>query len=106
MRLKKNDTVIVVTGRDKGRRGKVLEFTKNRQRVVVEGINQVKRHVKAGRDPKSPQGGIIEVAASIHVSNVKPVCNRCNQPTSIGVRTLEGGEKTRYCKKCNESLDK
>ena len=106
MRIKKNDTVVVLSGRDKNRRGKVLEVLHKRHRIVVEGINMVKRHVKAGRDQKAPQGGIIEVAASIDISNVKPVCSKCNQPTTIGLRVLEDGEKRRYCKKCNEGLDK
>jgi len=106
MRIKKNDTVVVITGRDKDRRGKVLNMPDKRQRIVVEGINMVKRHVKAGSDPKAPQGGIIEVAAPIHVSNVKLVCGKCNQPTTTGIRKLEDGKKVRYCVKCNESLDK
>jgi len=106
MRIKKNDLVVIRTGRDKNRRGKVLSLPDKRKRIVVEGINQVKRHVKAGQDPKAPQGGIIEVAAPIHISNVQLVCSKCNQPTTTGVRKLEDGSKRRFCKKCNEGLDK
>lgn len=106
MRIKKNDIVIVRSGRDRGRRGKVLELLNQRTRVRVEGINTVKRHVKAGSDKKAPQGGIIDVNAPIHISNVRLVCSKCNQPTVAGMRTLEDGKRVRYCSKCNESLDK
>ncbi len=106
MRIKKNDMVVVLTGRDKSRQGKVLEILDNRQRVRVENINQVKRHVKAGRDPKTPQGGIIEASAPIHISNVRLVCNHCSQPTVAKVRRLENGTQQRYCPKCNETVDK
>ncbi len=106
MKIRKNDTVVVLTGRDAKKRGRVLEVLAERQRVVLEGINMVKRHVKAGRDPKAPRGGIIEVPASVHLSNVRLVCSRCSQPTRIGVRRLEDGKKVRYCRKCNENLDK
>ncbi len=106
MRIRKNDTVIVLTGRDKGRQGKVLEILDNRQRVRIEGVNQIKRHVKAGRDPKAPQGGIIEASAPIHISNVRLVCSHCSQPTVAKVRKLEDGKQRRYCPKCNESVDK
>jgi large subunit ribosomal protein L24 len=105
MRLKKNDLVIVLTGRDKGRQGKVLELLDGRERVRIEGINMVKRHVKGGQDPKAPQGGIIEAAAPIHISNVRLVCGHCSQPTIAKVRKLEDGKQRRYCPKCNESVD-
>lgn len=106
MRIKKNDTVVLLTGRDRNRRGKVLEILAARERVRVEGVNIVKRHVKSGRDPKAPRGGIIEVAAPVHVSNVRLVCTKCSQPTVVGMRKLEDGKRIRFCKKCNESLDK
>ncbi len=106
MRVKKNDTVIVLTGGDKGRRGKVLEVTDNGQRLVVEGIKQVKRHVKAGRDPKAPQGGIIEVSSPIQISNVRVICSKCDKPTRLRVRRLESGKKVRFCSICKESVDK
>lgn len=106
MQIKKNDTVIALTGSDKGRRGKVLEVLNKGQRLVVEGIRQVKRHVKAGRDPKAPQGGIIEVASPIQASNVKFVCNKCDKPAKLGLRRLESGKKVRFCRLCKESVDK
>ncbi|MBN2495154.1 MAG: 50S ribosomal protein L24 [Deltaproteobacteria bacterium] len=106
MHIKKNDLVVVLSGRDKGRRGKVLEVQTGRSRVIVEGVNMVKRHVRAGSDPKAPQGGIIEVAAPIHISNVRIVCKHCNQPTNLSTKRMEDGKKTRICKKCKESIDK
>jgi len=106
MRIKKNDVVMVLAGRDRKMRGKVLEVQADRQRVIVEGGNKVKRHVKAGSDPKAPQGGIIDAPAPLHISNVKLICGSCNQPTKFGVRRLEDGRKVRFCRKCNENLDK
>ncbi len=106
MRIKRNDMVVVLTGRDKGRRGRVLDVVDGRERLIVEGVNTIKRHVKAGQDPKAPQGGIIVASAAIQISNVKLVCGHCNQPTKVGLRKLEDGKKVRFCKKCKESLDK
>ena len=106
MRIKKNDMVVVLIGKDKGRRGKVLEILGGREKLRVEGINVVKRHVKPGRDKSAPQGGIIEVSAPIHISNVKLVCKHCSQPTHAGSRRLDDGTQERFCKKCNESVDK
>jgi large subunit ribosomal protein L24 len=106
MRIRKNDTVVVLTGKDRGRRGRVLEFEDGRERVRVEGLNMVKRHVKAGRDPKAPRGGIIDVAAPIHISNLQIVCAKCNKPSAVGMRSLEDGKRVRFCKLCKESLDK
>ncbi len=106
MRIKKNDMVVVLTGRDKGRRGRVLDVVDGRERLIVEGVNTIKRHVKAGQDPKAPQGGIIDASSAIQISNVKLVCGHCNQPTKAGLRKLEDGKKVRFCKKCKESLDK
>lgn len=106
MRIRKNDMVVVLSGRDRKMRGRVLEVHPERQRVIVEGINKVKRHIKAGSDSQAPQGGIIEVPAPLHISNVKLICGSCNQPTKFGVRRLEDGRKVRFCRKCNENLDK
>ncbi len=106
MRIKKDDLVLVLTGRDKGRQGKILEVLDGKRRVIVEGVNVVKRHVKAGQDQKAPQGGIIETSAPINISNVKLVCANCNKPTVAKIRRLEDGTKRRYCPKCNESVDR
>jgi len=106
MRIKKNDMVVMLSGKDRGRRGRVLEFLDERKRIRVDGVNMVKRHVKAGRDPKAPRGGIIEAAAPVHISNVRVVCGKCQQPTEYGIRKLEDGKRVRFCRKCNEVVDK
>lgn len=102
--VKKGDLVQVITGKYAGKRGKVLRVIPSESRVVVEGVNIVKRHTKP--NPKLPQGGIIEKEAPIHSSNVMIVCSSCNNPTRIGKKFLENGEKVRVCKKCGQVLDK
>ncbi|MDN5293879.1 MAG: large subunit ribosomal protein [Eubacteriales bacterium] len=102
--VKKGDLVQVITGKYAGKRGKVLRVIPSESRVVVEGVNIVKRHTKP--NPKLPQGGIIEKEAPIHSSNVMIVCSKCNNPTRIGKKFLENGEKVRVCKKCGQVLDK
>lgn len=102
-RIKKGDTVEVIQGKESGKRGKVLHVLESEERVVVERVNFIKRHVRPSK--KTPQGGVIEREASMHISNVRLVCPGCNQPTRTGVR-MEGDQKTRYCKKCNVAVDK
>jgi large subunit ribosomal protein L24 len=102
-RLRKDDTVMVIAGRERGKTGKVLRVLGERDRVLVERVNMVKRHQKA-RSVQQP-GGIVEKEASIHLSNVVPICGRCNKPTRVGHRRLENGEKVRICRRCNEQLD-
>jgi large subunit ribosomal protein L24 len=102
-RIKKGDTVQVVQGKESGKRGKVLHVLENEERVIVERVNFIKRHVRPSK--KTPQGGVIEREASMHISNVKLVCPSCNQTVRTGVR-MEGDEKIRYCKKCNVQVDK
>jgi len=102
-RVKKGDTVEVVQGKEAGKRGKVLRVLAAEERVVVERVNFIKRHVRPSK--KTPQGGVIEREASMHISNVKLVCPSCNQAVRVGVR-MEGEEKIRYCKKCNVQVDK
>ncbi len=102
-RLKKNDTVMVIAGRERGKSGKVLRVLHERERVVIEHLNLVKRHRKP-RGPQSP-GGIIEKEASIHMSNVLPLCARCNKPARVGHRRLEDGRAVRICRRCKELLD-
>jgi large subunit ribosomal protein L24 len=102
-RIKKGDTVQVIQGKENGKRGKVLRVLAEDQRVVVERVNFIKRHVRPSQ--KTPQGGVIEREASIHISNVQLVCPGCGQPARVGVRT-EGDDKVRYCKKCNVQVDK
>ena len=102
-RLKKDDTVMVIAGKERGKTGKVLRVLAERDRVLIERINMVKRHVKP-RGVQQP-GGIQEKEASIHLSNVVPICGRCNKPTRIGHRRLEDGRGLRVCRRCGELLD-
>ena len=102
-RIKKGDTVEVIQGKETGKRGKVLRVLSADERVVVERVNFIKRHVRPSQ--KTPQGGVIEREAGIHISNVQLVCPSCSQPARVGVRT-EGDTKARYCKKCNVQVDK
>jgi large subunit ribosomal protein L24 len=102
-RLRKDDTVIVIAGRERGKTGKVLRVLPEKNRVLIERVNLVKRHVKP-RGVQQP-GGIQEKEASIHTSNVLPICGRCNKPTRVGHRRLADGEAQRICKRCGEPLE-
>lgn len=103
LRIKKGDTVLVTSGRAKGRQGKVLTVDRVRHRVVVEKVNMIKRHVRPSRDSK---GGIIEKEGAIHVSNVMLVCPECGKPSRVAVRRLEDGHALRICKRCREAVEK
>ncbi|MEJ2633779.1 MAG: 50S ribosomal protein L24 [Calditrichia bacterium] len=92
----KNDTVHILSGNDEGKTGKVLKVFPGENRVVVEGVNMIKKHTRPTQ--QLPQGGIVEKEAPIHMSNVKVVCPKCNRPTRVGFRILEDGSKVRYCK--------
>jgi len=103
MQIRKNDTVLVIAGKDKGKKGKVrLAYPKD-ERVLVDGINLIKRHTRA--KGKVRQAGIIEREDPIHVSNVMLLCSRCNHPTRIGFRFLKDGRKVRVCRSCGEVID-
>lgn len=102
-KIKKNDKVIVIAGKEKGKIGAVLKVDSEKGRILVEKVNMVKRHAKPSN--KIPQGGIIEKEAPLNVSNVMIVCNKCADPTRIGKRILEDGTKVRVCKKCGEPID-
>ena len=101
-RLRKDDTVMVIAGRERGKTGKVLRVLPERDRVIVERINLVKRHVKP-RGVQQP-GGIQEKEASLHLSNVVPICGRCNKPTRVGSRRLADGSAERVCRRCDEAI--
>lgn len=92
------DEVVVIAGRNKGARGRIRKVVPDADRVVVEGVNIVKKHIKRGR---AMQSGIIEVEAPLHVSNVMLVCPTCGEPSRIGVRRNDEGKNERYCKKCD-----
>lgn len=104
MRVKKNDRVRVVSGKDKGKEGKVLRRIHDRDMVVVEGINIVTRHKKPSQ--KNPQAGIIKQEAPIYAAKVMLVCPRCGAATRVGRAFLESGKKVRVCKKCSEIIDR
>lgn len=103
MKIRKNDNVLVITGKDRGKKGKVRFAYPKKGRVIVEGVNFVKRHARALRQVR--QAGIIEREAAIHVSNVMFLCSKCNRPTRIGFRFLDDGRKVRVCRVCNEVVD-
>ena len=103
-RLRKDDTVMVITGRERGKTGKVLRVLPRKDRVLIERVNLIKRHTKP-RGVQQP-GGIVEREAAIHVSNVVPICGRCNKPTRVGSRRLEDGRAVRTCRRCGEQLDR
>ncbi|MFW5789958.1 MAG: 50S ribosomal protein L24 [Halanaerobiaceae bacterium] len=103
MKIKKGDQVEVITGKDKGKRGEVLTVDRKKNRVVVEGVNIVHRHMRPSQD--NPQGGIIENEAPINASNVMVVCAACDEKSRLGYKYLDNGKKVRYCKKCDETIE-
>jgi large subunit ribosomal protein L24 len=100
-RIRKNDTVMVIAGKERGKTGKVLRVLHERDRVLVQSLNMVKRHQKP-RGVQSP-GGIVEREASIHLSNVQPVCTKCNKVARVTVRRSDGGA-VRVCRRCGTEL--
>jgi large subunit ribosomal protein L24 len=102
MKVVKNDTVLVVSGNYKGKKGKVLKVFPKRGRVIVEGVNFIKRHTKPTQ--KNQQGGIVEKEAPIHVSNLMVVCPKCDTPSRLGRKVLQDGKKVRICRNCEEML--
>jgi len=102
-RIRKDDKVMVITGKDQGKVGKVLKILRKSDRVLVEKVNMVTRHVRPNPYRREP-GGRVEKEMPLHVSNVMVVCSKCNSPTRVGFRTTEDGKKIRFCKKCNETL--
>jgi len=103
MKIRKNDTVLVIAGKDKGKTGKVRFAYPKDERILVEGINMIKRHTRAMRQVR--QAGIIEREAPIPVSNVMLLCNKCNRPARIRFHFLEDGKKVRICRSCGEVVD-
>ena len=101
--IKKNDQVIVVSGNEKGKKGKVLSVDHENGRVIVEGVNMATKHKKPRRQGEA--GGIIKQEAALNISNVMHICKKCGKPTRIGYTVLKDGSKVRVCKKCNENFD-
>lgn len=100
--LKKGDTVAVISGKEKSKTGKVLQLLTKKNGVIVEGLNMVKRHMKA---KNNEPGGIVEKEAYIHISNVLLYCTKCSKPVRSRLATLENGDKQRNCVKCGSSLE-
>jgi large subunit ribosomal protein L24 len=103
--VKKNDNVIVITGRDRGKKGRVLRVVSSKNRIVVEGVNFIKKHTKPNPQ-RNVKGGIVEREAALHASNVQIVCPECGRPTRVGHRRLDDGSAVRFCRKCQGVLDK
>jgi large subunit ribosomal protein L24 len=103
MNIRKDDTVLVIAGKDKGKKGKVRFSYPKTERIMVEGINFIKKHSKARGAAK--QAGIIEREAPIPVSNVMLLCSKCNKPARVGFRSLADGRKVRFCRACGEVID-
>jgi large subunit ribosomal protein L24 len=103
--IRKNDTVLVMTGKDRGKRGRVLKIIPERNRLVVEGVNFIKRHTRPN-PTRNIKGGIVQREAALHASNVQLVCPECSAATRIGHRVLGDGRKVRICRKCEGVVDK
>lgn len=101
-RLRKDDTVLVIGGKERGKTGKILQVIGAKNRAKVERLNMVKRH---SRGQGQQAGGIVEKEASLHLSNLQIVCSKCNKPTRIGMKALEDGTKARQCRRCEELID-
>ena len=103
--IRKNDNVIVTTGKDSGKRGRVLRVLPEKNRLIVEGVNIIKRHTKANPQ-RNVKGGVVSREASLHASNVQLVCPECGRQTRVGHRVLDDGRKVRICRKCEGVVDK
>ena len=103
--IRKNDNVVVTTGKDRGKRGRVLKVLPLKNRLIVEGVNLIKRHTKPNPQ-RGVKGGLVEREAGLHASNVQLLCPECGKPTRIGKKILGDGRKVRVCRKCEGVVDK
>jgi large subunit ribosomal protein L24 len=103
--IRRNDNVVVITGKDRGKRGRVLKVVPATNRLVVEGVNFIKRHTRPNPQ-RQIKGGVVEREASLHASNVQVVCPECGKPTRLGRKILGDGRKVRICRKCEGVVDK
>ena len=101
-KIKKNDIVYVLAGKDMGKTGKVFHVYPKRDRAMVEGINYVKKHMR--KTKQDQQGGIVQKESAIHLSNLALLCKTCKRPARIGINVLADGTKSRYCKRCKEAF--
>ncbi len=104
MHVHREDTVIILAGKDRGKKGRVIRLFTKTEKALVEKINMVKRHTRPSQE--LPQGGIVQKESPIHISNLQVICAKCNKATRISHKLLASGQKTRICKKCGEILDK
>ena len=103
MKIRKNDTVLVIAGKDRGKKGKVRFAYPKKQQLLVEGVNFIKKHSRARGAVR--QAGIIDLEAPIHVSNVMFLCDKCNKPSRIGFNKLDDGRRVRVCRSCREVIE-
>ena len=103
MKIRKNDTVLIIAGKDKGKKGKIRRALPKEKKVLVEGLNVIKRHSKTKGQAR--QAGIIELEAPLSVSKVMLICTKCTKPARVGYRLLEDGKKARVCRACSEIID-
>jgi large subunit ribosomal protein L24 len=103
MKIRKNDNVLVIAGKDRGKKGKVRQAFPKEGKVIVEGANMIKRHSRTKGQAR--QAGIIELEAPLDVAKVMLICSKCNNLARVGVRFLEDGKKARVCRACNEVID-
>lgn len=101
-KIKKNDIVYVLSGKDKGKTGKVFMVNARAGKAFVEGINYVKKHMR--KTKQEQQGGIVQKESPIRLSNIAPLCKTCNKPARMGISTLADGTKSRFCKRCKEVI--
>jgi len=103
--VKRNDTVLVLAGKSRGRTGRVLRVFPAEGRAIVEGVNFIRKHTKANPQ-KNIKGGVLERESPVDLSNLMPVCGECGKPTRVGHKILDDGKKVRVCRRCNGLLDK
>lgn len=103
MKIRKEDNVLVIAGKDKGKRGKVRFAYPEKQKILVEGVNFIKKHSKARGAVR--QAGIIDLEVPIPISNVMLVCNKCSKPVRVGYKQLDDGRRVRICRSCREVID-
>jgi len=102
MKIKKGDKVLLITGKDRTKTGKVEKVIPKKNKLVVTGLNMIKKHIRPSQN--SPKGGIVDQAAPFSISNVKLICPKCNKPARVGFKTIDK-DKKRVCKKCSEIID-
>ncbi|MDP3786717.1 MAG: 50S ribosomal protein L24 [Candidatus Omnitrophota bacterium] len=102
IRIRKNDTVMIIKGRDRGKTGRVMKILPQEMRAIIEGRNLIKKHSR--KSQRNPQGGIIQMESPIQLSNLMPVCHKCNKPARVGSIIEKDGKKLRVCNKCKEAL--